>query len=282
MSLEWTNDFKRHSRRVCVDRFGLFVGAMLLLSFNPSIPAQEPDPGEVASVEVGPGGRLIRESPLQNEAEASQPLHLHFLWESRYVSEGRDNLDGGSMISTSTEIPLGPITFAPWFAYGPEQDYSELNLNLVYGFEFREALDVYVGYTHLQFPGDSSHDNEIGAGVAYTGAPWFDLVADATYSFESNGTYFEAGAVRRFPVTDEVMVGAFTILGMNGGYLPDGHQGADHLGAGFELEWAISPRILFTGFAGYSWAIDRDAVRYEEDELLRNFFWGSVGFRVSF
>ena len=282
--------FQRISTQFAQFLSGCPAGRRLLLAwilaFSASLPGgaqeSEPDSTEVLPIEVGPGGRIVRESALQQEAEAGEPFHLHFLWESRYASEGRDSLDGGSLISTTTEFTLGPITFAPWFAYGPDQDYSELNLNLVYGYQLGEAVELYVGYTHLQFPGDQSYDNEIGAGLVYSEVPWFDVFGDAVYSFEAEGTYFEAGLVRQFPLADEVMLGAFALMGFNGGYVPDGHDGADHLAGGLELEWLIAPNVLFTGFAGYSWAIDRDPVRYEEDELLRNFFWGSAGLKISF
>lgn len=254
----------------------------MALSFGWSQEEVLPDSEGEVPVQIGPGGRIIRESPLDTDQEAGSPFHLHFLYESRYVSEGRDNLAGGSLLTTSTDLSWGSFSFAPWFAYGPDDDYSELNLSLIYSHQWGEDWEGYLGYTHLQFFSDNDHDNEIGVGVAYSGLEWFDLVGDAYYSFAGNGVYFEAGAV--FPVfsTDEMSLGAFVLAGFNGGYVPDGHPGADNVSTGLDFEWVWGPKVAFTGFVGYSLAIDADQQNYEEDELLRDMFWGSLGFKVVF
>ncbi len=100
---------------------------------------------------VGVGGRIVREIERQTEAEMERPLHVHTLWESRYVAEGRDSLDGEPLLSASSDFSFGPLTFAPWYAFGPESDYSELNLSFVAGTDLGENLEIYASYTHLRF-----------------------------------------------------------------------------------------------------------------------------------
>ena len=92
------------------------------------------DEAVVSPVEIGVGGSIRRENPYQFEAEDRRPIHLHLLWESRYVSEGRDNLTGNGVKSVFSDISLGNFTFAPWLAHSYESEYTELNLNFIYGF----------------------------------------------------------------------------------------------------------------------------------------------------
>lgn len=114
----------------------LFYGATLSLSWCVLIHAQEyeendsdhgvwTDETQVSPVEVGVGGNIKREDPYQSEAEDRRPVHLHFLLESRYVSEGRDNLGGDGLTSTFSEITQGNFSFVPWLAYGHESEYTE-------------------------------------------------------------------------------------------------------------------------------------------------------------
>ena len=233
-------------------------------------------------VTIGPSGRIVRESPSETELEAESPFHLHALWESRYASEGRDNLDGGSLFSTFSEFSYGPLTFAPWFAWGPDSDYTELNLSLVAGTNLGDHLELYLGYTHLQFLSDNLYDNEIGAGLVFTGLSWIDIGGDVYYSFDSEGSFFEVFATREFELCSHFAVTPFALVGFNAGYIPDGHDGANHAVVGIESAWRVNSHLAFNGFASYNWAIDRDAAQYAGDASLGDFFWGGVGVKVDF
>ncbi|MGI9243665.1 MAG: hypothetical protein ACR2RV_22910 [Verrucomicrobiales bacterium] len=229
-------------------------------------------------VTIGSGGRIVRESP----AEADSGLHLHGLWESRYVSEGRDNLDGGSLLSTFNEFSFGPLTFAPWFAWGPDSDYTELNLSLVAGFNLGDDFELYTAYTHLRSPSDNVHDNEVAAGLIYTGLGWLDLGGDWYHSFDADGSFFELFATREFELSEQLSMNSFALVGFNDGYIPDGHDGGNNVILGLDASWKMTRHLGVNTFASYNWAIDRDAARYPGDESLGDFFWGGVGVRIDF
>ena len=265
---------------------GVFLCCIGGLFSIPAVVAQEnADPSEGSSanpVTIGAGGRIVRESPTETGDEAESIFHIHGLWESRYVSEGRDNLDGGHLLSTFTEFSFGPLTFAPWFAWDPDSDYTELNLSLVAGTNLGDDFELYAGYTHLRFLNDNLHDNEIGTGLVYTGLDWIDLGGDAYYSFDAEGTFFELFATHSIEITDRLSVKPYSILGFNAGYVADGHDGANNLIVGLEADWKLSRHLVLNAFTSYNWAIDRDAVNYADDESLGDFFWGGVGFRIDF
>lgn len=119
---------------------------------------------------------------------------LHLGWESRYFSEGRDSLDGDSLITTSLEVGFEHFTFGYWYGISPEQNYDELQLTAAYSNHFGD-FDYYFSFTHFElstvFP-EREFDNEFGFGIAYTGLPYnFGLSLDSYYSFLEEGYFTE-------------------------------------------------------------------------------------------
>ena len=57
------------------------------------------DDYEVTPVEIGSAGNIRRESDYRSQIEIILPVHFHSMWESRYVSEGRDNLSADGVYS---------------------------------------------------------------------------------------------------------------------------------------------------------------------------------------
>lgn len=47
-------------------------------------------------------------------------------WESRYFSEGRDYLDGDSLLVGSFELGWNHLSGGVWYGYSPDQRYGEL------------------------------------------------------------------------------------------------------------------------------------------------------------
>lgn len=233
-------------------------------------------------VQTGPSGRLQRETASRRDSEEELPYHLHFLWESRYVSEGRDNLSGGGLASVASEIDFGLLTFSPWYARGYDSDYDELSLNFILGFKPNENIELYAGYAHLQFFRDGLHDNEIGAGIVLTYLDWADFFATGTYSFDAGGSFIETGLSREFVLFDRLTLKAIGLLGINAGYIADGHDGANNLQLSVEASYKINRRWDFTLFAGYSLAIGEEPGRYAGDETLYDFFWSGAGMIVHF
>ena len=175
--------------------------------------------GAVPPVEVDSSGDLRRENPYRTEAEVEYPVHIHVFWESRYVTEGRDNLLGDGLLSLSTDISYGNFTFAPWFADSPDTDYRELNLNFVYGFKIGKAIEFYTAYSYLEFDttDESGDDDEIGAGLVYTAFGSLDVITSWFYSFEAEGSYFELGAIHERPITDNFFLSLGITTGINDG-----------------------------------------------------------------
>ena len=209
-------------------------------------------------------------------------ISLNGAWDSRYVSEGRDNLDGNSLLSTTLEVGCAGFTFSTWYANSPEVAFSELDLGIEYGFEIG-AWAAYFGFVHLRYPHDDATENELGAGLAYNGLPWGFVPAVAwTYLAETDGSYFETSLFRPIEVTDTIALEPGVIVGFNAGYMGDGHDGADHVALVLPVTFALTENVELSAYVSYQWAIDSDPVNCPDDELLRDFFWGGVAVGISF
>ena len=204
----------------------------------------------------------------------------HFGWDSRYLSEGRDELDGDSLITGAVGFSWEYLFGEIWYGVSPDQNYDELQITLGLAHSFGD-FEVYGGYTHLRFPFDDSTDNEIGAGVAWSGLP-LDLVlaVDAAYSFDADGYFAEVSASREIALRDDFSLGLLALLGVNQGFVSDGSDGANNFALQTSLEYSLTESISLVTQATFSWAIDRDAA-LPGDEQLTDFFHGGVALQWS-
>lgn len=147
-------------------------------------------------VEIGPGGDLKLERKNRTTMKSLFQWHANALWESRYVTEGRDNLAGDNLVSVSSEFAIGEASFIPWYAYSPGADYSELNLNFVYGVLPIEDVAVYVGYNHIRArqSGERANDSEVSIALVHKLVKHIGVAADIYHSFEAGGSFMQASA----------------------------------------------------------------------------------------
>lgn len=259
-----------------------FLALLLSASLPYSTHAQKDD---ARPVEAGPGGSIAPEPKFRTRAEEQYDWNIHALWESRYVTEGRDSLAGDSLVSLSTEFVIDNLTVIPWIAGSPGADYSEFNLNLVYGFNLSDHLDLYVDYTYV-FTHDSNnddHDHEIGLELAYQIRKHLNLLATIYHSFDASGSFMEVAFSYGVPCKkDRIKFDLKGILGANGGYVADGHRGLNHFQLRFNMTYQPVNSLDLYAYAGYNLAIKRDETRYNGDALLSDFAWGGMGLAYRF
>ncbi len=207
--------------------------------------------------------------------------HAHLGWESRYFSEGRDSLDGDSLFVGSFEMGWRHLAGGIWYGNSPDQAYDELQLTLAVTQSIGD-FEFYAGYTHLRFPFDDLHDNEIGAGVAWSGLPLdIEFSADIYHSFDADGYFAEISAGRELPITEQLSLSLTSPFGINQGYVADGHDGANHFALRLGLEYVIANSVSVTAHATQSWALDRNGASPGDDQLI-DFFHGGVGLQWTF
>jgi hypothetical protein len=235
----------------------------------------------VRPVEAGPGGGLKLESKKRGEAESLFEWHAHMLWESRYVTEGRDNLSGAGLVSISSEFNVGEtISVVPWFADSPGADYREFNLSFVGGTRLTDDILLYAGYTWLyaRAQDESANDDEVSLSLVYEWTENLSAAAVVYHSFNASGTFIETTVRYGASISQTVDYSLQAILGANDGYIIDGHDGLNHFQLRANVEYEPVKNVQLYALAGYTRAINRDAYNYAEDETLGNFVWGGIGF----
>lgn len=202
-------------------------------------------------------------------------------WDSRYAVEGRDVLDGDSILAQTVELQWQSLGFGVWYGDSPDQRYNELQLAVSYLHSFG-PVDAYLGYTHLRFPDDSAHDHDLGAGLAWDEGP-LDLkfALDAYYSTRNDGAFGEFSISREWQLTEALSLDASSVLGMNQGYVADGHDGLNHVALLLGLSQQLTESLSLRLHGSYSWGLDRKATA-PDDALLRDFFHAGIGLEWSF
>ena len=103
-------------------------------------------------------------------------------WQSRYVTEGRDNLDSNPLVSAGVDLTHQAVTAGVWQAWANGSDYRENNLFVEYA-PYVEHWSPYLNVTYLQFHPQGADDVETGAGFTAPIQPWLSVSLDGTWSF---------------------------------------------------------------------------------------------------
>lgn len=209
---------------------------------------------------------------------------LQLGWDSRYYTEGRDELDGDSLLTTSAEVSFENFAIGFWYGISPEQNYDEFQVIATY-FNHIGGFDYYLSFAHLEFFNffpTREFDNEIGFGISYGDLPYdFSLALDASYSFEATGYYAELSLERSQEITDNLSFTATGILGINQGFVSDGHDGLNHFGLRAGLDYALTGNLSLSGHVTYTAPIDHSA-NAPGDESLTNFSHTGVSLQWEF
>lgn len=203
-------------------------------------------------------------------------------WESRYVSEGRDNLDGAGIQTTNIDIKYGFFELLLWNGWGYDSEYDELNIIPTLNYKYNN-FKAYLNYKRIQFFEDDESENDVGSGISYHGLPYDGFLGfDWYHSFEADGSFYELSLGSNFEPVQKVSLVPTFVFGINNNYISDGHDGANHISLQLNGEYEIAKQFNLTGYVGYNIAIDSNPNSFAGDELLNDFFWGGIGLEVTF
>jgi hypothetical protein len=245
--------------------------------------------GLALAASTGSADEVVRAKEIVEIVEPAPLLEFNITaaWDSRYVSEGRDNLDGNSLLSATVEaaylgLPFGEVLLGSWYGWTPNRAaYAELNLYFEYGFEIGD-FSAYAGYNHLHFHPDDLHDNEIGAGVSYALPYGLTPGADWVYSSEANGSYFEVYLEGEVEITPWLVLNPAVTTGFNAGYVSDGHSGHNNVAVILGAAIPVGDNVEIGGYVAYTWGVNVAPDRFGDDEILSDFLYGGVSVTLSF
>jgi len=196
-------------------------------------------------------------------------------WESRYFTEGRDNLEGNGLAFGEGILHLHDWQLGLWSGIATAvDDYHELNASLARTFALK-GLDVGLSFTHLEFFEEKMSDQEIGVSLEIPLAASFDLTFEAVYSREAKGWWMESTLGRSISLHPLVTLLPEFTAGWNEGYVAGGHSGWNHAAGRVTVQTRLTERLELHLFGERSWEIGSQPLRYSDDETLQNqFFWG--------
>lgn len=203
-------------------------------------------------------------------------------WSSRYVGEGRDNLNGDGLASTTIEAAYENFSLSVWYATSPDTDYRELNIKPAYTLEWND-WKARVFYKFRRFLSDEENVNEAGVDLSFSGIPaGFAAGVEGCYSFDTEGVFFATYINRECKVADWLTLTPSALVGWNAGYAADGHDGANHCALSLEAIVPLKDGLELVGYIAQSWALDADSDKYEEDINLKDVFSGGAALCATF
>ena len=199
-------------------------------------------------------------------------------WESKYVSEGRDNLGEGGIFSTEAAAVFRSMRAGIWYGYGDRASYDELQLSLEYAGNVRGA-SARAGYARLQFPRDGTSDNELSAGIACPLMAPLSLGLDAVYSTGADGSFVSISLELdlRDLLDGKLELHPYLLEGLDFGYRSERHDGVNNLEAGAAFSVPISDRFAVVGCVCRSFA-QEDVTREDGEDQT----WAGIGVAGNF
>lgn len=201
-------------------------------------------------------------------------------WDSRYVTEGADNLDSGGLFSIDLTLSNNAFSFGLWLAKGDSEDYKEITLYAEYAFSISD-LEGYLSLAHLILPNEASdedRDNEIGFGLSYSSLHWLQPGIDYVWASEQKSGYIEFSLHSEL-IEDEsrYQLMPYVLRSYDFGYVSDGYDGINHTEIGMALSALISTNTSLELGLHHSWAgqnLKRDDL---DDES-----WIKMGLNIGF
>lgn len=221
---------------------------------------------------------LLFTSATELHAESSTPEYAAaLLWDSKYVSEGRNNLDDGGLLSLELTATWDSVSAGLWLADGTDSGYNELNLFIEYGFSIGTA-DAYVGYTRLEFPDDDASDHEFSGGISWPVFESSEFAINYVHATESDGGFLDLVLSWEAQQTNEdLAISPYLSQSYDFGYASVQHDGRNNIQIGINTDWSVSENCNIMGTLAHSWAqndVKRDGLGDET--------WISLGISNSF
>ncbi|MCL1043388.1 MULTISPECIES: hypothetical protein [Shewanella] len=169
-------------------------------------------------------------------------------WDSKYISEGRNNLDKGGIYWATAAVQLDDLTLFTTVGRGDSQYYIEWNMGLEYGFELRDNLSAAIGYQRIEtYSDERSGDNEFFATIEYTALEWLTPSVSYTYSTEAAGYFVEVSLHSEWPISEKLTLTPYVTQAFDFQYVTEEHNGPNHFQFGLEAQYQLANRLVLSG-----------------------------------
>ena len=178
-------------------------------------------------------------------------------WDSKYVLEGVDQLNGDALYSSEFSMTWRSFDAGIWYGMGDTVDYGELNVFGVYNHTIG-FIDAYLGYAHFQFDlgeeEDHAYDNEISSGLSLNNL-WLTPAIDYVYATEIGGANVALSLVfEQAALKDRLTLEAELVQVFDFGYVSDAYDGNNNTQLGIGCTCRIFEQLSAFIKGSHSWA----------------------------
>ena len=196
---------------------------------------------------------MCKSSSLPNHSD-TYILSSSVLWESKYLTEGRDNLEEGGILSVESSFEMYGVSFTAWYANGYTANYHELDFTVEYWHEVDE-FELYGGYTRIEYFSEDKSDNEIILGGAYNKFYWLIPCVDFVYSTAANGSFLELSLRSEFYLLkDRLIISPYLSEGIDFGYASEEYDGLNNFQLGLETSYSLKRNVMLLASIEHSFA----------------------------
>ncbi len=187
--------------------------------------------------------------------QMTEPLAvtLDLGWDSKYVSQGRNNLQNGGIYWLNAAVQHGNLTTYALVGRGDSQAYTEWNIGLEYGFNLAENLEANLGYQRIEgYSNSRCQDNELFAELAYSATAWLVPSVSYVYSTEAAGYFVEVSLHSYWNITYQFSLTPYITQGFDFKYRTEEHDGSNNLQFGLEANYQLTPSMNISGHISHS------------------------------
>ncbi|ABM01748.1 hypothetical protein SHAM105786_13075 [Shewanella amazonensis] len=175
---------------------------------------------------------------------AAPEFAMELGWDSKYVSEGRNNLPQGGIAWAGASATVGDVSAFALVGRADSEHFTEWNFGVEYQLHLHETLEAIVGVQRIEAYGDlRCSDNELFAELAWT--RWDYLVPSIAYTYntEAGGYFVELSLHSNWHLGEQVTLSPYLTQGFDFQYVTEAHNGANHLQFGLEAAWAFADNL---------------------------------------
>ncbi len=218
---------------------------------------------ESASIDDSHSTKVLEKIPFEDNGEIQALFDLG--WDSKYISEGRNNLDKGGIYWATASVQKDNLNAYVTVGRGDSQHYIEYNFGLEYGFELSEHISGSIGYQRLEFYGDErAHDNELFSTIEYSKYDWLIPSVSYTYSTEAAGYFVEVSLHSNWELSENLSVTPYVTQGFDFQYVTEEHDGVNNFQFGIEAEYQLPNQWVLSGHISHS--IAQEDIKLEARE----------------
>ncbi|ABI40906.1 conserved hypothetical protein [Shewanella sp. MR-4] len=216
---------------------------------------------------------------------AEWAINLDLGWDSKYVSQGRNNLEHGGIYWMNASVEYGNLTTYALVGRGDSQAYTEWNIGLEYALHLSEDIEAHVGYQRIEgYSNSRCQDNELFAELAYNAVTWLVPSASYVYSTEAAGYFIELSLHSYWQLSERFILAPYITQGLDFKYRTEDHNGRNHLQFGLEANYDLADNMSLGGHISHSIAqadIEQEATA-NGDFSSQDQTYAGIHFNISF